>query len=130
MPRIAYVFPADLSEPGRTFTWRHDGELLALLYGEIGCDTVACTPEFQTPFGRVVMWCDDVALVREGGPLARNERAMALADASGGYGATLAGTVVVTGGAYGDGETAGLNTELLDAIARMGRFLAQGVRPA
>ena len=97
---VALVLPAgELPghlDPPRTATW--DGasnSLLALLYREIGCDTVDSSPDLATPDGPVRMWVDDEGLLRQ--PVAHNDRATAICRALGYDVPDVAGTVARVG---------------------------------
>lgn len=109
----AVVVP--VNGPMRFVEWEHDGQLLSLLHREIGAD---CVDSFRMRGrdGEMTGWVDDDGLLADAPEL--NLRLLQIAHACGYPAAALAGTGVITGGAAPDGDTLGLNDELVEWFER------------
>jgi hypothetical protein len=116
MTHRALVVPAAADQPCTVIEWERGGELLALLYGTIGCDTVDC---FDVPIdgADLTAWVDGTGFYASH-PIA-NLRFRRFAHALGHpLAQPIVGTVVLTEGADDDGETLGLRDELLADLQR------------
>lgn len=111
MTHRALVVPAAVDQPCTTIQWERGGELLALLYSAIGCDTV---DRFTVALdgAELAVWVDDVGWYVD--QPVRNTRLHGLLAALGDHRRhPVMGTVVITEGATPEGDTQGLRDELL-----------------
>lgn len=105
------VIPANPNQPTTVLDWDDDHELLPLLYGTIGCDTVELLP-VPLDGADLSFWVDENGFYAA--PIVQNPRATRmLANLGWRTQWNIVGTAVVTGGADGDGRTQGLSDELL-----------------
>lgn len=104
----AVVVPVE--GPIRFVEWQNDGDLLPLLQREIGTD---CVDSFRMRgrSGEMTGWVDDEGLLVDAPKV--NLRLLQIAHALGYPADALAGTGVITGGATVEGDTLGLNDELV-----------------
>lgn len=110
----ALVIPADPAAPAHTVTWTRDDDVLDLLCTHIGCsfvDLVTLAVD-GAPDDTISLWCDDDGIPNK---LRPNPRLTHLARGLG-QPLHLFGTVVITGNADTDGNTLGLDPELLDQL--------------
>lgn len=117
MTHRALVIPADPAQPLDTIEWGHGRELLGLLYGWIGCETVDSF-RFQAPGVVLTGWVDDSGWYAPQ-PL-RNARLHALvADLGQPRLYPVMGTVVLTGDVDWAGNSVGLPDGLLPDLLRV-----------
>lgn len=116
MTHRALVVPAAADQPCTVIEWEHGGELLGLLYGSIGCESIDSF-RLHLDGDELTGWVDDVGwYVAEP---KHNERIHTLAAGLGQprrY--PVMGTVVLTGGDDSIGDTVGLTSELLADLQR------------
>lgn len=110
----SFVLPP--TGPGHDAHWTVDGQLLALLYREIGCDSVDSVT-VNSPAGLLSVWVDDMGLLTASP--AYNDRVLAFCRAYGANLPALAGTVVFTGGPLPDGSTPGLTDDQVQLCERL-----------
>lgn len=120
-----YVLPTDTTQAGHVIEWGAPGELLPLLYREIGTDCVD-HGTVVLPGGELTIWVDDTGLTVPHPDY--NDHALGIARGGGWNAVAIAGTVVITGGCDRFGNTLGLSEMLLcriDATIRVVRGLAR-----
>jgi hypothetical protein len=107
----ALVVPADAQQPCTVIEWQADGELLALIYGAIGCDTI---DSFRIPLdgADLTVWVNDVGWYVDH-PVRNARLHQVLAGLGHDRLYPVMGTVVFTEGADEEGDTQGLRESLL-----------------